>query len=123
MAYLVRLMNQGDHIYVAGPLGSKGLAWRNVRDACLVGAEVFKAGFNPYVPHLMMHFDMIVDLQDEAKYRAHGLSFIPKCSGVVVFGFEGFDQLTGGTKGEVELALELALPVWYGVENFVAAVR
>jgi hypothetical protein len=112
-------MKPGDLIYVAGPLGSKRLAWRNVREACLVGAAIFSKGYNPYIPHLMMTFDMIIDLQDEAKYRAHGLSFVPKCAGMVVFRFESFEATTGGTRGEIELARSLDIPVWYGIETFL----
>lgn len=112
-------MIPGDHIYVTGPLAAKNLAWRNVREACLVGARVLEEGYNPYIPHLMMLFDMIVDLRDEAKYREHGLSFVSKCAGMVVFGFESFEETTGGTRGEIELAKDYRLPVWYGVDAFI----
>lgn len=41
-------------VYIAGPY-SKGDVLENVRKAVLMGTELFKMGYAPYVPHLT-HF-------------------------------------------------------------------
>ncbi len=46
-------------VYVAGPISSSGNEFENVRNAVLVGEELWNAGYVPHIPHLTCFYNLV----------------------------------------------------------------
>lgn len=100
-------------VYVAGPF-RQGDQFLNVREAVLVGRRVRQSGHTPFIPHLYCLAHLIEPMPDEY-WLSWGMEELAGCDCLV--------RLPGasiGSDAEVERAKVLGLPVYYGVEAFLA---
>jgi len=103
-------------VYIAGPY-TKGDMLENVRKAILMGTELFKMGFAPYVPHLTHFWGFLTPMAYEDWLRLD--NYWLEVSDVVL-------RLPGESNGadkEVELANELMIPVFYSVDDLKSATN
>lgn len=102
-------------VYIAGPYGDAGgyLAIdRNIAAAREVAAELVQAGVGFLCPHLnSAHFEAITPDVPVSVWYALDEELLKRCDAVYVL--EGWERSTG-TKREIDLALALGLPVFYG---------
>ena len=102
-------------IYIAGPY-SLGDVALNVRQAVLAGLEILQAGHVPFIPHLY-HFAHYLCPQEYAVWCALDLQWLKACHAVL--------RLPGDSPGadrEVEFAMTLGLPIYYGLEACLQAL-
>lgn len=102
-------------VYLAGPF-RRGDSFVNVREAGLVGLRLREAGHCPVIPHCLCLIHMIKP-QPDPFWLAWGLDDLASCDCLV--------RLPGdslGSDAEVERAKVLGIPVFYGVEAFLAQV-
>ena len=103
-------------VYIAGPMSTSGEPGTNVYHAAYAAAELLRAGFFPFVPHVTWFLHMIrpdVDVELWMRWDRHWLG---ACDCVL--------RLSGDSKGadaEVERAHELGIPVYYSVESLIDA--
>jgi len=100
-------------IYVAGPLSRDPLG--GTRAAVLAASRLMDAGHTPYVPHLSVLWEMISPRPYEDWIRM-GLAWVAQCDALV--------RLPGESPGadrEVAEARRLGLPLFEGVDAFLAA--
>jgi len=97
-------------IYVSGPY-SKGDSIVNVRNACLVGDELYKRGHHPVIPHLTALWHAISPRSYE-EWLDIDMAIIPRMDAVF--------RISGESKGadmEVRLARKLKIPVYYNLDE------
>lgn len=106
-------MNTGRMVYVAGPY-TKPDPCVNTRAAILVGEELWKAGFIPFVPHLthLWHTVSPRPYQDWLDYDMHWLRV---CHALLRFPGE-----SSGADKEVAEAHRLGIPVFYSVADVIS---
>lgn len=98
-------------IYVAGPFS--GQEMRNTRKAVLVGRELIKLGFCPYVPHLSAFIDYLEPIGYE-EVMDQCFVWIEVCDGLLFIGS------SPGADREKHFALERGIPVFYNIEDLVS---
>jgi hypothetical protein len=103
-------------VFVAGPL-SKGDMMANVRAALLAANRLWAAGFAPYVPHLTFFWEIVFPHPYE-DWIAYGLEMLSCCDYLVRLPGE-----SAGADREESFARGHGIPVWYGVESFLAAMK
>ena len=97
-------------VYVAGPY-SKGDMAVNVHNAIQVANKILELGHIPYLPHLT-HFWHLVTPKPYQTWLEIDRSILIRCD--CVFRMSGDSQ---GADGEVILAGQLGLPVYYSLED------
>lgn len=100
------------YVFVAGPLGSSGLAWRNVRKAVFTANTIVQLGHTPFIPHLYMFADMMMP-QDESYWENLDIEWLEACDCVV-----RMDGESTGADNEVSFAAQRGMPVFYGIDTF-----
>lgn len=100
-------------IYVAGPY-SRGDSVANVRRAINVGSLLLSRGFAPFVPHLTM-FWHLCEPQDYETWLAYDFEWVKACDGLL-----RLDGPSPGADREVELAMQLGIPVFYSLDTLYA---
>lgn len=96
-------------VYVAGPYTAKDdyTRLRNIQKADEVNAQLWSMGFYALCPHKITAF--YGGLCDEQVFIDGGLEFLRRSDAVVLT--QGW-QLSGGTLGEIEEAIQLNIPVY-----------
>lgn len=100
-------------VYIAGPY-TKGDVAANVRAAIDAGQRVLDAGHYPYIPHLT-HFWHLVHPAGWAQWMALDAVWVLACDALI--------RLEGESTGadmEVTLAREKGMPVYLGVDAWLA---
>lgn len=70
-------------VYVAGPLYSSGEVDNNVARACDVGTLLWRAGYQPFVPHLNVHWAARARHITESEWLAWDLGWLDQCAALV----------------------------------------
>jgi len=106
-----------DVIYVAGPYTAKNdfERLRNIQKAEEVNWRLWQMGAYAICPHKITAF--YSGLCDEETFIDGGLEILRRCDAVVLI--EGWEQ-SGGTLGEIREAMDLDIPVYEGVDDFMA---
>lgn len=102
-------------VYIAGPY-TQGEQAELVREAVLVGLAVFRHGHVPFIPHLY-HFAHYLCPQPYEAWMTLDLTWLEVCDALV--------RLPGHSPGadrEVARAQVLGLPVFFGLDAFLAQV-
>lgn len=102
-------------VYIAGPY-AKGDTAVNVRNAMSAGHLVMNTGHHPFIPHLF-HFMHMHSPRSQQEWMDLDLEFLPMCDAIVRLPGE-----SSGSDAEVSLAHELNLEIYFGIEEFLAAV-
>jgi hypothetical protein len=103
-------------IYLAGPITLGSMA-DNARVAIHDADRLMRAGHSPFVPHLSV-FWQIVSGHEYERWLTYDFEWIKVCDALV--------RMPGESKGadrEVAFARELGIPVYFGVDEFLAAVH
>lgn len=105
----------GSHkfVYIAGPYTIGDVA-ENVREAILAAEEVAFCGHVPIIPHLSHLWHLVIP-HDYEFWCELTMRMLDRCDALV--------RLPGESRGadkEIERALELNLPVFYGIEECIA---
>ena len=109
-------------VYVAGPY-TKGDIAVNVKAAIDVANELASAGFYPFVPHLS-HFWHLIHPHPYMTWMELDSAFVKVCDCLLRLRGE-----SRGADGEVLLARELNIPVYYvsvypkGLQQCIAQMR
>lgn len=109
-----------DVVYVAGPYTAKEDfdRLRNIEKASRVTAQLWSMGVYGLCPHKITAF--FGGLCSESVFIEGGLEFLRRSDAVVLV--EGWEN-SGGTLGEIELAMEIGIPVYEGVEDFMNKIE
>jgi hypothetical protein len=109
-----------DVIYVAGPYTAEHDfdRLRNIEKASRVTAQLWSLGYYALCPHKITAF--FGGLCSESVFIDGGLEFLRRSDAVVLV--EGWEA-SGGTLGEIKLAMELGIPVYEGVEDFMNRIE
>lgn len=102
------------YVYVAGPI-SKGNQFANVRDALVAGARLRAAGFAVFIPHRSALDEMACGPAPYEAWMAEDFAWIERCDALVRLPGE-----SSGSDREVEHARARGLPVFLGVDSFLA---
>lgn len=100
-------MIKGKKVYVAGPYSS-GDVMLNIRDALEISSYLLDYGYIPFVPHLTGFWHMMYP-QDYEKWMAYDFEWIKVCDALL-----RLDGDSAGSDREVELAISLNIPVFFG---------
>ena len=103
-------------VYIAGPY-SKGDVMMNIREAIFAADWVWAAGHFPFLPHLTGFWQAISPHPYE-KWLALDFEWIAACHALI--------RLPGDSSGadrEVAEANRLAIPVFFGVPEFITWAR
>jgi len=98
------------YIYVAGPY-SRGDPVVNTRNAILVGDELVKLGYAPYIPHVSLLWHIVSPHEIDYWYNLD-LAWLVRCDGLL--------RLPGDSSGadnEVKVAQANQIPVFYSLEE------
>ena len=98
------------YIYVAGPY-SRGDPVVNTRNAILVGDELVKLGYAPYIPHVSLLWHMVSPHEIDYWYNLD-IDWLLRCDGLL--------RLPGDSSGadnEVKVAQANHIPVFYSLEE------
>lgn len=109
-------MKKGKWIYVAGPY-SGGDVVQNVRKAVSVSVELRDRGLVPICPHLSMFAHYLCPRGYEF-WLEWDLTWLERCDALL--------RLPGDSPGadrEIERAVELGLPVYFGVEALIGDMK
>jgi nucleoside 2-deoxyribosyltransferase len=108
--------NMAQVIYVAGPYTAETDFKRleNIKKADEVTARLWHMGYYAVCPHKITAF--YGGLCDEQIFIEGGLEILRRCDAVVLV--EGWER-SGGTLGEIEVAMELHIPVFGNVYNLI----
>jgi hypothetical protein len=101
-----------EKVFIAGPY-TKGDVALNVRKAARAADRVWAAGFTPFLPHLT-HLWHLISPHPYLDWLALDLEWLAVCDHLVRLPGE-----SGGADGEVARALELRIPVYEGLEEFL----
>lgn len=96
-------------VYIAGPLETSGTVWGNVRHACSVADMVLRFGGTPFVPHLYTFWAFTTPasaIRGREEWMELCLDMVRRSN--ALYRIQG---LSDGASREVELALELGLPI------------
>lgn len=102
------------YVYISGPY-TNGDQAANVRAAIEAANALLDAGYIPYCPHLS-HFHHMLFPHDYETWMQLDLAWLEKCDALV-----RLDGYSPGADREVEHALALGIPVYYGMEAFMQA--
>jgi hypothetical protein len=94
-------------IYIAGPY-SKGDTILNIRYALEIASQLLDYGYTPFVPHLTGIWHMLFP-QEYEKWMAYDFEWIKSCDALLRLDGESY-----GADREVELAISLDIPVFFG---------
>ena len=102
-------------VYVAGAYSADNTldTLNNMRIGMQTGAELFRAGFTPFVPWLDYHFCLMIDkkyLTIEMFYQ-YSMDFL-ECSDAVYLVDNPHNAKSTGAIKELEMAMVLGLPVF-----------
>ncbi len=103
-------------IYIAGPY-TKGDVAQNVRAAIDVADKLALHGLLPYVP-MLCHFWHLVHPHEVGFWYEMDLAWLKRCDAVLRLPGESV-----GADAEVKRALEIGLPVYESVEQFLEDAR
>ena len=104
-------------VYIAGPI-SLGDRVANIRQAILAADLVLRAGHTPFVPHLDFLWELVVGDAPYEGRMAYDHEWIKVCGALI--------RLPGASSGadrEVVWARELGIPVYFSVDDFLAAAH
>jgi len=117
-------------IYVAGPLGPKGLRVAgvgvaslaieyllNARDLIRTAAELVMRGHYPFCPALDMLYFLVLKPGEEISettIKENSLIWLEDCDAILMTG-RWEDSL--GCQAELQRAIELGMPIFYGIEE------
>ena len=105
-----------EKIYVAGPY-TKGDVAINVHNAIKTANDLANLGFAPFVPHFTHFWHMLFPHPYEF-WCKQDMEWLERCDAIVRLPGE-----SSGADAEVERARELGLPVYLGLDVFLAANR
>lgn len=103
-------------VYIAGKyLGNEPHETNeNIKHAKNAMLKLTREGWMVYCPHMnSAHFEVYHDIPNSFWYR-HGEEMLSRCDGIYML--EGWEDSKGAVR-ELELALDLGLKVFYGVEE------
>ncbi len=100
-------------IYIASPY-TKGDVAVNVRENVLAADALTERGMVPFAP-LLFHFWHLVQPRPYEFWTAMDLAWLERCDALVRLPGE-----SSGADAEVARARELGLPVFFGLEAFLA---
>ncbi len=101
-------------VYVAGPI-TLGDTTLNIRRGIEVGNTLLNIGHAPYVPHLT-HFWQLMFPREYEEWLNLDNQFLPLCEALIRLPGESL-----GSDKEVSLAIDLGIPVYYGLEAFLSS--
>lgn len=99
-------------IYIASPY-TKGDVTQNVRLQIDVADELMDEGYVPFVP-LLSHFQHMIHPRDYEEWIEIDKEWVLSCDAVLRLGGE-----SEGADGEVDLALEKGIPVFFSIEELL----
>lgn len=108
-----------ERIYVAGPYDPKEarttheaprLAERNVKEAVRIGVELWKMGYNPYVPHLGHYLNLASDVELDG-FMERDFEWLDYCEALYFIGH------SNGADRELEMAQKKGIPIFYNLED------
>ena len=109
-------MKQGIRfVYVASPY-TKGDVAVNVRRNIEAANSLAEAGFVPFAP-LLSHFWHLLHPQPYEFWTKYDLDWLDRCDAIVRLPGE-----SSGADAEVSRAMELRLPVYFGLEQLYSAL-
>lgn len=100
-------------IFLAGPYTTPDPVL-NTRGTILVMRALLDAGYTPFCPHLCLLAEMVLPAPYNF-WTEYGLRVLTSCTALI--------RLKGASNGadkEVAVALELGIPVYNSLENFIA---
>ena len=107
-------------VYVAGKYDDENVAkvLRNIRNGVDSSAYLVSRGASVYCPFLDFQFALSqygarLTKQD---YQRNSIAFLPFCD--CIYAMPGWET-SGGAKREVELAVELGIPIYYDMGTVV----
>lgn len=101
-------------VYIASPY-TKGDVAVNVRTSIDAADEIASWGFAPFCP-LLTHFWHMVHPHPVDFWYAQDLKWLERCDALVRLPGE-----SSGADAEVKRAIELGLPVFHGLQDFLNA--
>lgn len=99
-------------VYVAGPM-SKGWLLDHVRAAIMAANQLRAAGFYPFLPQLMIHWDLVYQYSYES-WMEYDFAWVSACQALLRLPGE-----SSGADRECVHARSLSIPVFYSVEELV----
>ena len=104
-------------IYVAGPYSGPDVITilGNIKRGIELSLRIMKLGHAVYCPWLDWQFGIQADLTKE-QYQANSMAWVEVSDAVVLVG--GWEK-SGGTIREINRAMELGIPVFKTVEQFI----
>lgn len=103
---------KGKRVYIAAPYTYPDPT-ENVFRAVQAGLACIKAGHFPFIPHLF-HFADVVEPQTYDTWIKQDLEWLEICELLVRLPGESL-----GADAEVRRAIELSIPVYHGMEQFL----
>ena len=107
-------MTKGKRVYVAGPISKEPC--EGVRRACLTADRLIAEGHYPYVPHLDRLWAFISGEKPYEQWLRLDFEWIRVCQAIVRCPGE-----SAGADREIAFAKSIGIPVYYSVDEFVAA--
>jgi len=103
-------------VYVAGAYSAPNVTdvLSNMRRGLRLSVEVLQAGFCPFCPWIDFQFGLLDDITIDQYYR-YSLAWLEVSDAVLVVP-EGAEK-SKGTQAEIKRAEELAIPVFWGLED------
>ncbi len=95
------------HIFIAGPLATRGERMQNVLKALTLAEQIIDLGHIPFVPHLYHYWDLYYP-QPRKYWLSLDFAWLRRCDGL--FRMEGESP---GADAEVTLALSIPIPIYY----------
>jgi hypothetical protein len=110
-------------VYVAGAMNGSNIieVMNNIRRGVKLGADIFKLGYAPFIPHLDIAFILQnpIDLSLPIEmYYDYSMEFLTRCDCIIVC---EKSENSKGTKLEIEKAKQLGIPIYYSVEELEQA--
>lgn len=103
-------------VYIAGPY-TKG-AWEyNIRSVVAAADQVMEAGHVPFIPHTMTTLWALVSPRPKEEWLAFDLDWLDACDCLI-----RLDGESPGGDSEVKYAQNHGIPIYHGVEEFLAEV-
>lgn len=102
-------------VYVAGAISANNLegGLRNLRQGILMGAELLKAGFAPFVPHLDFQYCLVQDERIPVEtFYEYDLEWLKVCDYILVL---PNSENSKGVKEEIETAERLGIKIFTSV--------
>lgn len=101
-------------IFVAGPMSTSGEPGPNVHQAAVAAADLLRAGFFPFVPHVTWVLHAICPTVPVSLWQKWDLHWLRTCHGLLRLPGESV-----GADAEVGLAREIEIPVFASVHEVV----